>query len=80
MDNTASQRFDSAKFLKGNPSENLVLSNRPSLLSVLPMGNTATQRFGRTKFSERKPLRIIGANELPPFVAMENRAVLAVDN
>ena len=57
----------------------MVLSNRPSLLSVLPMGNTAVQRLDSTKCSERKPSEKIGANELPLFVAMENRAVFAVD-
>ena len=36
-----------------NPSENLVLSNRPCLLPVFAMDNTAAQRFDSTKFSEK---------------------------
>ena len=47
----------------------MVLSNRPSLLSVLPMGNTAVQRPDSTKCSERKPSEKIGAIE-PPFAVL----------
>ena len=45
----------SPNFLKGNPSENLVLSNRPCLLPSFSMDNTAAQRIDSTKFSERQP-------------------------
>ena len=55
-------------FLKENPSENLVLSNRPCLLSVFTMNTTAAQRFDSTKFSERNPFRKFGAIEPPMFV------------
>ena len=44
-------------FMKGSPSEKLVLSNRPSLLSVFAMSNTSVQRFDCTKFSEKKPFK-----------------------
>ena len=42
------QRFDSTNFLKRHRAENLVLWNRPSLLSVFAMDNTAAQRFDST--------------------------------
>ena len=45
-------------FLKGNLSENLVLSDRCLQLQVWK-----TQRFDSTKFSERKPFRNLGASE-----------------
>ena len=57
-------------FLKENPSENLVLSNRPCLLSVFAMDNTAAQRFDITNFSERKSFGKFGAVEPPLFVAI----------
>ena len=57
------------KFLKENPSENLVLSNRPCSLSVFAMERTAAQRFDSTQSSERKQFRKFGAIE-PPFAVL----------
>ena len=74
MDNTAAQRFDITEFQKGNPSENLVLSNRPCLLPSFSMDNTAAQRIDSTKFSERQPFRTFGAFE-PPWIAQQRSSL-----
>ena len=47
----------------------MMLSNRPSLLSVFALGNTAVQRLDSTKCSERKPSGKFGAIE-PPFAVL----------
>ena len=66
----------SPNFLKGNPSENLVLSNRPCLLPAFSIDNTAAQRFDSTKFSERQPFRNFGAFE-PPWITQQRSGSIA---
>ena len=70
-------------FLKENPSENLVLSNRPCLFSVFEMDNTAAQRFDSTKFSKRSPSENLVLSNRPCLLsifAMDNTATQRFDN